>query len=61
MDSKIKIMLDFLTTASDRLEEVLQECKPDTNDLQHTLEYDRRVAQMKEIKTLIKKLKDGTK
>lgn len=58
MDNKITYMIEFLTYASNVLQSTLEECKPDSNDLQDNLEYDRKIAQMKEIKSLIKKLKN---
>ena len=57
-DERLQRMYDYMTFAHDALEQVLKENKPDSNDLNETLEYDRKVAQLKEIKQLIKKMKN---
>jgi hypothetical protein len=52
-------MLYFLKLGSETLEQLLKETKPDSNDLNDTLEYDRRITQLKEIKKLIKQIENG--
>lgn len=59
MERQITQMIDYLTLASQALESALQENRPDSNDINDTLEYDRQIASLKEIKKLIKKLKNG--
>lgn len=59
MENQISRMIDFLSISSQALEDALKQNRPETNDLNETLEYDRQVASLKEIKKLIKKLKDG--
>lgn len=58
-DNLTRSMLYFLRQGSETLEELLKQTKPEGNDLTATLEYDRRITQLKEIKKLIKEIENG--
>lgn len=58
-DNLTRSMLYFLKLGSETLEELINQTKPDGKDLQETLDYDRKVTQLKEIKKMIKELENG--
>ena len=61
MEETIEPIIRFMRESISQLERVLNEYKPDTNNLNETLEYDRRYTQLKQIKDLLKQLENGTK
>lgn len=61
MEETIEPIIRFMRESISQLERVLNEYKPDTNNLNETLEYDRRHTQLKQIKELLKQLENGTK
>lgn len=58
-DALTRSMLYFLKLSSETLEDLIEQTKQEDNDLNDFLEHDKKIAQLKELKKLIKEIENG--
>ena len=61
MEANFQPVIDLIENDIKIIEDVLKQMRPESNDLKESMEYSHKLEQVRELKRVVKKLKDALK